>query len=232
MGITQAAPDSLLHEIEDRIDVALGNSLRTEVDELAPLLAELEAAHAQHSEPIVAYWLAYGLYAQAVLRDSKEQEAMGAQSIDRLIAVLEGLKKLDAEAHVMLGSAYSYSISFHPGEAVVRSSKADKHYNKALKIAPDNLRAHLCKGKSDYYTPEEYGGGKEVEALLLKALTLPEQTADYPHAPSWGKDEAYLYLALYYHREDRYEEALLYCKQGLAKYPDHSRLKSLVATLN
>lgn len=218
----------LLLNIEERIQEAQDLSFANQSDKIAPLLAELEG-----SPPLewLSYWQAYAAYQGAVYlmvsKDEKGANAYAKKGIDYLSAK----QNLNTEEYALLGSILSLSITFNPGETIGLSSKARKNYKKALKANPDNLRALLGIGRSDFYKPKQYGGGKEVESYLLKALAAPDQVLTDAEAPTWGRDDAYYYLAAFYGRESRIDDAKLYCTKGLKEFPRHHLLSELLAKL-
>ncbi|MEN0004365.1 MAG: hypothetical protein AAF798_09485 [Bacteroidota bacterium] len=218
--------------LEDRIEQAFSYSFGMQRNMLAPIAEELRTARETTPTASNAYWLAYTNYLSAIFLSSIELPEEAQTALGEAISILEAQEELDAEAHVILGSAYSYSIGFDRGKAIILSSKANKHYQKALKADPENLRAHLALAKSDYYTPKQYGGGQKVEKHLLKALSLPEKRSEEENAPTWGREEVYYFLVQYYEREDRLDDAKLYAKQGLKQYPEHQGLQRLIAGLD
>ena len=121
----------------------------------------------------------------------------------------------------------SFSIVFQRNLAAVISGKAHALYNKALNKNKNNLRVYLAIGKSDYYKPAQYGGGFKVESYLKQALSKPDKSIEESFSPTWGREQVYYYLASFLARENRIEEAKLYCNQGLKKFPDSEILKSL-----
>lgn len=222
---------SHLDQIEERIGAAFGQSFASQENQVLPIIATLEQAYQTDASLINCYWLAYA-HQYAAIYDMQIEEMENAQAhTEAAIDLLKNVEKLDSEGHALLGALFSLNIVFNRGKAVALSSDANKHYNKALKLDKENLRAYYGLGKSDFYKPEQYGGGKIVEENLLKAITLPDQHSDSPHAPAWGKDDAYWYLVQFYQREDRLSDAKLYCKQGLKKYPNHYGLNQMKAEL-
>ncbi len=217
-----------LQGIEAQIHQAQDQSFAEQGDKLAPIIDKLE-----EMEPSewLGYWKTYAAYQGAIYLMVREDKQGAVAYIDQGIAYLEKKDKLNDEEYSLLGSLYSLAISFKPGETIGLSAKARKSFNKALKKNPDNLRALLGIGRSDFYKPKQYGGGKEAEAFLLKALAAPDQYSSHPNAPTWGRDDAYYYLAAYYQREDRRDDAKLYCHKGLKEYPAHHLLSELLAKL-
>ena len=78
---------------------------------------------------------------------------------------------------------------------------------------------------NDYYTPETYGGGNNVEENLLKAISLPPQKINNPYLPSWGRQESFELLTSFYLKKKDKENARKYIELGLAEYPGSYTLK-------
>jgi len=232
-GICHLLPaQEYLADIQNRILEARNSSIKLEENRLLPVREALKTAYQADGSNLTAYWMNYARYQEVLFHRSMDQKEEALGKLREGIDQLESLKDTDSEIHALLGMMYSLAISFEPNMAVAYSTKADRNYNKARRLDPENLRAWLGLGRSDFYTPEEYGGGQEVEKCLTQALSLPEKSGESEFAPSWGKDEAYFYLAKYYEREGHIENAVLYCKQGLRKFPGHFRLGELMTELS
>lgn len=102
---------------------------------------------------------------------------------------------------------------------------------QSLALDAKNPRAHYARGISDYYTPAQYGGGKVAASYFRQAIALPEKPDPNPYAPSWGRADAYWYLAQSLKKTGQLAEARQTAAQGLSSYPGDARLKSLVAQL-
>lgn len=207
-GFSQSAKS--LENIQQRINEAQDQSFAQQKNLIAPVLEELSKNEAQ---PWLTYWKAYAAYQGSIyLMVSKDDAKAADVYIQKGLDALSARKELNSEEEALMGALYSFSISIKPGEAISLSGKARKHFNKALKSNPDNLRALFGLGRSDFYRPKEYGGGKEVEAYLLKALAAPDQLTEDANAPGWGRDEAYYYLASFYQREGRIDDAPIFAQ--------------------
>ena len=218
---------SVLKGIHHCYAEALTQSFVQQGNQMAPIIEKLAAAQAENEHPLLVYWQAYGHYQEGIYFMKMEQNDVGKAALEKGIALLEAQAELDAESHILIGSLQSLMITFAPGQVMSLSSKSAKHYQKAVKLEPNNLRGHLSLGKSDFYKPKMYGGGKKVEEHLLKALSLEDQYHDDPYLPRWGREDAYMYLVQYYQREGRMDEAKMYCKQGLGLYPESYVLNEL-----
>lgn len=98
----------------------------------------------------------------------------------------------------------------------------------AKALATNNLRANYARGISDFYTPKQYGGGKVAVGHFQQAIALADKPDPNPCAPSWGKADAYYYLAQACQADGKTELARKYAAEGLGKYPHNPRLKGLV----
>ena len=112
-----------------------------------------------------------------------------------------------------------------------KNLKIKKNVKKATQLDPDNLRAYYVHASNDYYTPEQYGGGKEAESLLKKAIALPEQKVKNNYLPSWGKEDAYILLTELYIKREKWTEAKTVYAEGIALYPESYMLNRLASKL-
>jgi len=230
-AVVLGQPVTALDEIEQRYQKAMENAFATGTNEISPIIEQLDVAYQDQQDYRILYWQAYGHYMEGVFYITTDQMDKGSETVAKGIARLETMKEHTAESHVLLGSLSSFLISFNPGKAMTLSRTAQKHYNKALKLDDQCMRAYLALGKSDFYTPEEYGGGKKAEEYFLKALSLEDTYSEDPYAPTWGRDEVYMHLVQLYMRQGRMDEAKLYCKQGLEVFPEEHMLNELAKEL-
>ncbi|MDX1476619.1 MAG: hypothetical protein R3301_02900 [Saprospiraceae bacterium] len=212
---------------QSRIDTAFYITISSDEDALQPMLAEIagSASDTRH------YWEAYACYRSAIFAMVKEDMEQGQKMVQRGIDVLKAREELTSEDHALLASLLGMLIVFDESRAMPLAMESGKHFQTALSKDDQNMRAYLGLGRGDFYTPVEYGGGQVVERHLQKALALPAAASDTPDAPSWGRDEAFMYLALYYQREKRKPEGILTCKRGLKEFPEHQELKRILGEL-
>lgn len=202
------------------IDAAFVQSFATQQNQIESVLNKLKDDESDN-----AYWIAYGQLQLGIFYLQTGQKEKAKAIVNTAIQQLENIEAKNSEEHALLGYLLGFSISLDPSGAGRLSAKAARQYKAALKKDENNLRAYLGLGESDFYKPTAYGGGKEVEVYLLKAISLPEQSME--HGPSWGKNSAYYTLANFYVREGQEDKAKMYCVQGLDKYPGDFRLSQL-----
>jgi len=198
---------------------------------LKPIIQKLSEAGEDNPSPWLVYWQSYGHYYEGIYLMQIDQKDASEEALNRGLELLDSKSTWSSEDHVLAGTIMGLMMGISPGKVMSLSAKSSKHYQKALKLSPDNMRVYLALGKSDYYKPKMFGGGKRVEEYLLKALELNDTCIEDPNAPSWGREEIYGYLVRFYQREDRLDEARLYLKQGLELYPQDYMLNELSSDL-
>lgn len=62
---------------------------------------------------------------------------------------------------------------------------------KAIRLNPENPRAYFLKGSGMYYTPPNYGGGKDKALPVLEMAMEKFKAAKYENAivPKWGEKQ-------------------------------------------
>lgn len=220
-----------LKNIEQKILTAYSESVQTKANQFQPVYKLLSAFDNQENSN-VTYWIAFAKYQQARFFNRIDNGKEAFTLLKEGIQEIKTLKKPNSEALVLHGTMLSFSIAFQRNIAAIVSGKADALYDKALHRNKNNLRAYLAIGKSDFFTPEQYGGGFKAESYLKQALGMPDKSTNTDLAPTWGRELVYYYLASFLQREHRIEEATIYCKQGLKKFPNSNILKKLVENIN
>jgi len=185
------------------------------------ILVNLTNQHSKNPSNILLYWKGYLLYYKSIyflkVKDKPNSEKTILEGID----IFEDMKKKNVEDYAMLALLQSFSIQFTPGiKASFSSGKAKKYLKYAMETDPSNLRANFVYASHDYYTPAKYGGGKEVETYLLKAISLPDQKVRNSVLPSWGKEESYAMLVRFYIEKENWDSAKKYYQEGLKIFPD------------
>jgi len=101
-----------------------------------------------------------------------------------------------AEAYGLLSSLYGTKIGLIPWTGFWYGPKAGRAMGQALSLAPDNPRLHLIKGISSFYTPKQWGGGKDLaQVSFLKAVELYQDDQPEVTLPDWGSSDVYGWLA-------------------------------------
>jgi tetratricopeptide (TPR) repeat protein len=199
-------------------------------DDPNPLLKIGENLHTLGEERdlnIIKYWKSYNAYYTALYYTSSDKEK-AEDLIDEHIKLMESIDKHTADDLAMLSLIRSYSIQFKSGiNAIFISGKVNKDLDKALEMEPNNTRVMYVKASSDYYTPEKYGGGTQVEKLLTQVINTNNEAFINPILPTWGKREAYELLLQWHIRKKEKEKAIALLEQALIFSPNNKRIVRL-----
>ena len=172
------------------------------------------------------YWLSYGLYNQALIADRLEDKKAAEELIDRAIELLKPLEE-DAESQALLALQLGYSTRFKSYWSMMSLGRAAyQRAERAVALAPKNMRTNLALAINDFYTPKVFGGGKKVETHLKKALQAPNPSASVT-TPTWGKPNVYELLVKYYQKNKQQTQAQNFLNQGLNEFPNSELLLSL-----
>ena len=227
-GKSTFAADTMLKGIQLKIEEAFLQSLNLENDRmLLDLKEKLETSAGDTNHPTITYWQAYLQFYLSLyyLETGNRKAASGA--IDEGIQLLEKAKGKSSEDYALLSMLQGFGLQFKGMQAMFIASRVKKNAKTAIALDSNNLRAYYVYASNDFYTPEAYGGGKECEKYLLKAISLPVQKEKSDYLPSWGKEESYELLVRYYMRKDKRDLAKKYVHEALREFPDSYSLKKL-----
>lgn len=131
--------------------------------------------------------------------------------------------ELDAFYAYMLG----FEIALDPGKAMSLGIQSFQYFGKAFEKSPENPRIHYLKGVSDLYTPEQYGGGADaaIKTLTKSVELFEKEDIQDPVLPSWGKDEAYVFLGMAHNMKGDKDKAAELFKKALEVNPEFMMAK-------
>lgn len=232
-SIQDIADQNLLNGIEQKIFQSFVNGMITQKDEqLQSLKKDLIALQKQRNHNIITYWQGYLAYYHAIFALKTDKKDLAETYTDEGIELLDNLKNKNSEDYAMLALLKNFSIQFKSGfKAPFISSSVKDNVEKAMALDKDNLRAYYVYASSDFYTPEQYGGGKEAEQYLLKAIGLQAQKTPNAMLPSWGKEESYEMLIKFYIKKEKWEQAKNTFQTASANYPNNYNINKLAAKL-
>lgn len=213
--------DSLFFHTEYEIEQAFSSSFDLgNMDTLVRLEKRLQA----FDGPLAAYWRGYIAYLQGIYLFTKNNRDSSSMYIDKGIEVLKS-RKLSSESSALLGMLYNFSVQFSSNTMIpVISHKADSYFQQSLALDSNNLRSYLGMANKDYYTPEKFGGKKNVNHLLQKALTKPDRLDKDARLPSWGREQAYELLIRHNFESGRVAAAKTYYKEAVELFPMNYQL--------
>lgn len=215
-----------LEQMESRIQTAFYQSfMQQSTAELDGIIGELEKM------PVnvwTDYWLAYAQFRKALFHIAQNDAEKSEEIAEAALETVANTKEKTSEHYALQAMIHSFTIQFMRGiQAGVASQKVSSTLKKAKKLDDKNLRAYFVMGSQDFYTPEQYGGGKKVEEFLTQAIELEDQYHDNPVLPTWGKDEAYELLLQFYIKKEQYEKAKTLFQEASAAYPNNYRLMQI-----
>lgn len=227
-----ALSDSLLVDIQGKIYNAFVHGLISQKnDELNHLSKELEQLHKEKSQNLIVYWRSYLYFYSSIYYLKIGDKETAEKEIDKGIEWLKDIKRKNSEDYALLAMLQGFGIQFKEMRAMFIGPEANKNAKKAIAIDSTNLRAYYVYANNDLYTPEKYGGGKEAEKYLLKAISLPVQKIKNEYLPSWGKEESYEMLIKLYIKKEKWDLAKKYFQEGIKEYPESYTINQLASKL-
>jgi len=225
--------DSLLIGIQNKIKTVFAQSLRSKNDKsLIELNTELEELSIINRQSIISYWQAYLQFYTSIYYLANDDKNASEMEIDKGIDYLKSIKNKNSEDYALLAMLQGYSIQFKGMQAMFIGPKATKNAKTAIALDSTNLRAYFVYGSNNFYTPTQYGGGKEAEKYLLKAISLPTQKMESGIIPYWGKEEAYELLIRLYIKNEKWDLAKKYFHDGTKEFPDSYIINQLKSDLH
>ncbi len=224
--------DSLLVDIQSKIyNAFVKDHISQKNDALNELSIQLENLYKIKNQNLILYWRSYLQFYSSINYLSKGDTRSAENEINKGIELMESIEKKNSEDYVLLAMLKSFSIQFDTSNAMYISEDINKSINSAISLDSTNLRAWYVSASNDFYTPEQYGGGKKAEKYLLKAISLPAQKITNGYLPSWGKEESYEMLIRLYIQNENWDLAKKYFQEGVAAFPKSYQINQLASKL-
>jgi hypothetical protein len=224
--------DSLLAGIQAKITNAFVLGMVSQKnDELNRVSKGLEQLYTTKNLPLILYWRSYLQFFSSIYYLEKGDKAAAEKEVEKGIDWIISIKKKNSEDYALLSMMKGFGIQFKPMKAMFTGPDAQKNAKTAIAMDSTNLRAYYVYATNDFYTPEMFGGGKETEKYLLKALSLPVQRFKNDYLPSWGKEDAYELLIRYYIRKEEWSLAKKNFQEGIEEFPDSYTINKIAPKL-
>jgi hypothetical protein len=149
-------------------------------------------AQAEKSQWLPYYYAAYATLIQSFGQTTLE---LKDQTLDRAQSLLDAATSLQpdsSECMVMQGFLYIGRLQADPMKRAAEfSQKAQKAFDRAIKLNPENPRGYYMKGVTILNTPDFYGGGKgpAKPMLILAVAKFSTFIPSSELAPNWGKED-------------------------------------------
>ena len=230
--IEQIKSDTILVGIQGKIYDAFVQSLMSKDNKaLSELSNNLDELNKSKKQNLILYWQSYIQFYSSIYYLKKGDKEIAEQEIDKGINWLNEMKNKNSEDYALLAMLQGFGIQFKGMKAMFVSGDIKKNLKKAIAIDTTNLRAYYVYASNDFHTPKKYGGGKETEEYLLKAISLPIQKVKNDYLPSWGKEEAFEMLIKFYIKNEKWDLAKKYYKKGIAAFPKSYTISQLATKL-
>ena len=131
------------------------------------------------------------------------------------------------EPYAFYAYMLGFEIALNPEKAMSLGLEIYQYFGMAFNKSPDNPRVHFLRGVSDLYTPAEYGGGTDaaIKSLSQSVELFEKENIEDPMLPSWGKDEAYTFLAMAYSQKGDKDKAAELFQKALEINPEFKMAK-------
>ena len=228
----QESPDTLLAGIQNKISYAFIQSIMAKnKSPLQKIGNELELLSKENKQNLITYWRAYLQFYTSIFYFKNGNKKVAEKEIDKGIDWLKKMKHKNSEDYALLALLQGFGIQFKGIKAIFIAGDIKENAKTAIALDSTNLRAYYVYASNDFYTPEKYGGGKEAEKYLLKAISLPVQKIKNEYLPSWGKEESYEMLIKLYIKREKWDLAKRYFQEGIKEYPESYIINQLAAKL-
>ncbi|MCF6240940.1 MAG: hypothetical protein L3J74_06290 [Bacteroidales bacterium] len=230
--IKHVKQDTLLANIQSKIYNAFVQSLMSKNDTaLLKLSLDLEKLHKTHKQNLISYWRSYLQFYLSIYYLKYGDKKAAEKEIDKGTEWMDALENKNSEDYALLSMLQGFRIQFKRMRAMFIANDMKENAKTALSLDTSNIRAYYVYASNDFHTPAKYGGGKEAEQYLLKAISLPTQKVKNEYLPSWGKEEAYELLVKLYIKKESWELAKKYFQDGIKQFPDSYLLNKLASQL-
>jgi hypothetical protein len=133
-------------------------------------------------------------------KDLSKKDALADKSNDLLGKAETILGKVNSETEVIKSLIATLRMTVDPQTRYMTyAPEISENIEKAKSLDPTNPRPYLLEGQNKFYTPEAFGGGKDVakpifdKAKQLSGTFKPESDI----APNWGKVSLDYFLSQY-----------------------------------
>lgn len=150
-------------------------------------------------EWLPAYYVALGYTMAYNLTTDNSKYELFAEQAESFVNKADALSADNPEIYVLKNMVSGLFIRINP---MVNGQKyaplAQAQLEKALKLDPENPRAHMQKGLGLYFTPAQWGGDKAAGKASIEAAAAKYETfkpASSIH-PAWGKEMNNMFLEM------------------------------------
>jgi tetratricopeptide (TPR) repeat protein len=174
------------------------------------------------NDPWLTHYLGFAVYREATLTMGRQAGDPGPL-LARADSILDSDSHLAqiAETHALRSSILGMMIGLNPIRGMMLGPQSGAQMERALELGPNNPRVWLMRGIGAINTPPAYGGGLDkAEQYLKKSIELYASDKPQPPAPTWGANEAHIWLGQVYARQKKTDAARAEYQAALAIEPN------------
>lgn len=167
---------------------------------LIPLANKMERiAAAEKTEWLPQYWMAYCYITENFTKQDNGEKDQLLDIAEKFLKAAEALSPQNDELAVLRANYAQARMAVDPmGRYQTYGEQFSSSLKKATEINPENPRIYYLTGTSLFYTPEQFGGGKDkakvqFETALEKFANFSPIAAYYP---AWGRYEIDYFMGL------------------------------------
>jgi hypothetical protein len=148
---------------------------------------------AEPKEWLPPYYAAYCLIKMAGMERSNEKTDELLNRADVYTAKADSLSKDNSEISLLLSIIASTRVKVDPqARSMKYGMESEQQLQNAKELNPDNPRVYFIKAQNVFYTPKQWGGGKDkakpmLEETIKKFTNYKSESNLMPH---WGEKEA------------------------------------------
>ena len=179
------------------------------------------------SDAWLLHYTGYALYREATLSMGRDGADAGAL-LEKADDYLERSTRLGPmpESHALRSGVLGMMIGSNPIKGMTLGPQSGEQMEKALELDPENPRVWMLRGIGAVNTPAMFGGGLDkAEEYLKKSIVFFAKDKPQPPAPSWGANEAHVWLGQVYAKQDKIAEARAEYQKALAIEPNDMWVK-------
>lgn len=130
--------------IQQRIYQSFVDSIITKsASPLETMNEELVQMYSRNHSNIIVYWKAYLLYYKSIYYIQTKDRINSERSVNEGIELLDDLKSKNSDDYALLALLQGFSLQFQSGiKAGLKSSQRENNVNRAIELAPSNIRAY------------------------------------------------------------------------------------------
>lgn len=195
----QAQSEKYTKAMNSNITLLDSMMAKNNVADLANNFARI--ADAEKNQWLPYYYAGYCVATQAMMeKDNNKKDGLADKAADYISKAETILGKETSETDVVKSMIATARMTVDPqSRYMTYVGDINGNIEKAKKLDPTNPRPYLLEAENKFYTPEAFGGGKEVAKPIFETANKlyenfkPETSL----SPAWGKSSVDYFLSQY-----------------------------------